>query len=361
MSRASLLAVLLAAGLVLAAPAVHAASPSVVVGQVYAGGGNAGAAFTNDFVELFNRGTSAVDLSGWTLQYAASTSTSWQASALTGSIAPGHRYLVQLASAGSVGSSLPAPDATGSSNLAVSGGKLAVVRDTATLSCGASAGSCSAVASVVDLVGWGSATDYEGAGAAPALSGTTAALRAADGCTDTDVNSADFSAATPTPRNSSAAAVTCGSPPAPGVSQDAAVDVDLQPVLSLTLERPTLSFGSAVAGGTPAPIGEHVTVVSNNVTGYSLTVHRSVFSPADLPLGIGASAPSGTQLGSGLTGGGLVAIPVTPAADLVLGTSAARSAGAGDVWATNVGFVSPLPVVAAGHYTATVTYTLIGR
>jgi predicted extracellular nuclease len=116
-----LLATLLGAVL-LAAPAAHGASADVVVSQVYAGGGNNGATYQNDFVELFNRGTAAVDLSGWTIQYATAAGTSWSATALTGSIAPGRHYLVQLASAAAVGSLLPAPDATGTTNLAASGG-----------------------------------------------------------------------------------------------------------------------------------------------------------------------------------------------------------------------------------------------
>ncbi len=70
-----------------------------------------------------------IDVSGWTIQYASAGGTTWQATALTGSIAPGRRYLVQLASAGAVGAPLPTPDATGTTNLAVSGGKVAVVRD----------------------------------------------------------------------------------------------------------------------------------------------------------------------------------------------------------------------------------------
>jgi uncharacterized protein len=45
-----LLASLLFAGLVLAAPAAHAASTNLVVSQLYAGGGNAGATYTHDFV-----------------------------------------------------------------------------------------------------------------------------------------------------------------------------------------------------------------------------------------------------------------------------------------------------------------------
>jgi hypothetical protein len=142
---------------------------------------------------------------------------------------------------------------------------------------------------------------------------------------------------------------------------DAAVEIDIAPVMSIALERPTVSFGSAGAGDTPPAISEQVTVVSNNEAGYALTVHRSVFTPADLPLGIAGTAPSGTQLGGSLAGGARAAIPIAPAADLTVGTSSARSAGGGDVWPTTLGFTSALPVVAPGHYTATVTYTLIGR
>ena len=39
---------------------------------------------------------------------------------------------------------------------------------------------------------------------------------------------------------------------AAGVSSDANLDVDIQPVLSLALERPTISFGNASSGDTPA-------------------------------------------------------------------------------------------------------------
>jgi hypothetical protein len=286
---------------------------------------------------------------------------------LSGSVPAGGHYLVQLAS-GSVGSPLPTPDATGTSNLAVSGGKVALVHATTALACGSAAGSCSADPLVTDLVGYGTATDYEGTGAAPAIGNTTAALRAGGGCTDTDVNGSDFSAAAPNPRNSAAAAAPCSAPPPPpppppsgGGPRDVPVDIDVDPVLSIALERPTISFGHAAAGETPASVSERVTVVSNNLTGYALTVHRTAFTPADLPLGLSATAPPGGQLGGQLAGGAMAAIPITPAADLLVGTTSAPSAAAGDAWATNVGFTSPLPFVAPGHYTATVTFTAIGR
>src|SRR5436309_12591524 len=206
----------LCAALLLVAAGAQGASSDIVVSQVYAGGGNSGASFTNDYVELLNRGSSAVDVSGWTVQYATSAGTSWQATALSGSIQPGRYYLVQLASAAAIGASLPTPDATGTTNLAVSGGKVALVRGATALGCGASAGSCSGNPLIADLLGYGSAADYEGAAAAPALNSTTAAIRSGGGCTDTDDNSTDFAAATPAPRNSASAPASCTvtSPPA---------------------------------------------------------------------------------------------------------------------------------------------------
>ena len=60
-----------------------APSTTVVVSQVYGGGGNAGATYTHDFIELFNRGSSVVSLNGWSVQYASSAGTSWQRTNLT--------------------------------------------------------------------------------------------------------------------------------------------------------------------------------------------------------------------------------------------------------------------------------------
>lgn len=82
-------------------------------------------------------------------------------------------------------------------------GKVAVVNSTTPLT------SC-ADASIIDKVGYGVSSQacFEGA-AAPGLSNTTAALRASNGCTDTDVNSVDFSAGPPNPRNSSTAVNVC--------------------------------------------------------------------------------------------------------------------------------------------------------
>ena len=257
-----------------------------MISSVYAGGGNA-APPTRTITSSSStaRRRSAVDLTGWTVQYASASSTSWQTTTLAGSIAPGRRYLVQLGSTAAVGAALPAPDATGTTNLAASGGKVALVRSATALTCGGSAGSCSAAA-LADLVGYGSAADYEGAAAAPALDSTTADVRANGGCTDTDANPADFAALAPTPKNSAAVASSCGGGgpvQTGGVTQTAAVNLDVQPVLSLALERTSITFGQALTGATPSPVSERLTVTSNDGAGYTLTVHRTA-APSDLPL-----------------------------------------------------------------------------
>jgi lamin tail-like protein len=362
MPRIRFISAALFAVVALAASGAQGASSDVVVSQVYAGGGNTGATYADDYVELLNRGSSTVDLSGWTVQYATAAGTSWQATPLAGSLQPGRYYLVQLASAGAVGGALPAPKATGSTNLAASGGKVALVRGAAGLTCGAAAGSCSADPLVADLVGYGGASDYEGASPAPALTATTAALRAGDGCADTDANGSDFTAAPPSPRNGSSPSASCAAaPPAGSTTADADVALDVASSVSVSLDRTSLAFGTAASGETPAPLLEHVTVLSNDGAGYALSVHRTAFTPTDLPLGMTAAAPTGASVGPALAGGATAPIPLAAAGDLVVGTSPARSASAGDVWSSNIGFTSPLPALAAGHYTATVTFTVIGR
>lgn len=363
MQRASLLAVLLSLAAVGAASAAVRTSPDIVISQVYAGGGNTGASFANDFVELFNRGPAPVDVGGWSVQYASAGSASWQATALSGTIAPGRFYLVSLASTAAVGGALPKADLTGTTNLAASGGKVALVRGLAELTCGASAGSCSKSSLVADLVGYGAATDYEGAKPAPALDSGTAAVRAGNGCTDTDSSAGDFTAATAAPRNSAATARTCAGTPPPGGGdgKGVAVNLDVESALSISLDQSTLSFGKVAPGSKPAPLAERVTVVSNDAAGYSLTVHRSAFAPADLPLAISAVAPGTAKVGTGLAGGALVPIPIPPAKDLAVGTATAASGAAGDLWRAAFGFSAPLPAGRAGLHTATVTFTVIAR
>ena len=97
MSRTLL--VVLAAALFLLPAAAHASASGLVVSQVYGGGGNAGATFQNDYIELFNRGSSAASLAGWSVQYASSGGTgAWTVTPLNAlTLQPGQYYLVQEA------------------------------------------------------------------------------------------------------------------------------------------------------------------------------------------------------------------------------------------------------------------------
>jgi hypothetical protein len=176
----------------------------VVISAVYGGGGFDDAGFKNDFVELSNRGTTTVSLEGWSIQYAAATPTAWSVTLLTGSIAPGGHYLVALAS-GNKGATLPKADATGTLNLGVKGGNVALVDSKTALTKDV----CPAMGKMKDFVGWGTATCHEGTGAAPAHINTTTTLRIDGGCTDTDDNKADFKAEAATPRNSESGTQDC--------------------------------------------------------------------------------------------------------------------------------------------------------
>jgi predicted extracellular nuclease len=201
-----------------------AVSTTVVISQVYGGGGNSGATYTHDFIELFNRGSTTVSLTGWSVQYASATGTgnfganTAQITDLSGSLAPGQYALIQEASTAAVGSPLPTPDVTDVTPINMSGtaGKVALTNTTTSLGCNGGSTPCppAAVAQIVDVVGYGNANFFEGAAAAPTLTSTTAALRNSSGCAETDNNAADFTAATPTPRNTASPLNVCS----PGVT-----------------------------------------------------------------------------------------------------------------------------------------------
>ena len=136
---------------------------NVVISQIYGGGGNSGAYYLNDFVELFNPLSTPVDLSTWSVQYASASGTTWANRAnLRGSIQPHHYYLIQLASQAAVGIPLPTADATNTSvNIsAATGGKVALVSNQTALTGSNPIGT----SGVVDFVGYGTANAYEGSG-----------------------------------------------------------------------------------------------------------------------------------------------------------------------------------------------------
>lgn len=161
---------------------------NAVISEVYGGGGNKGAAFTKDFIELYNPTSADLDLTGWSVEYLSASGNSGGKHELSGSIPAGGYFLIQEGG-GDTGEPLPSPDAEGNLNLSGSKGSVKLY---------------DASGAEVDLVGYGAASLSEGS-PSQALNNSTSAQRDAEG-TDTDDNAADFSAATPTPKSAGGAA-----------------------------------------------------------------------------------------------------------------------------------------------------------
>lgn len=193
-----------ATGFVTESPVGSSCNGTVVISQIYGGGGVSGATYENDFVELHNRGTSSVSLSGWSVQYAGATGTTWLVTNLNGSIAPGGYYLVEGAGT-TAGAPLPPADATGMTNMGTEDGKVALVKSTTALT-----KACPTSTNIVDFVGYGSANCSEGTRATAPTNKTTSMQRLDAGCVDTNNNKADFSVSAVTPRNKMTAAYVCG-------------------------------------------------------------------------------------------------------------------------------------------------------
>ena len=170
-----------------AAPAVpNGPSPDLVISQIYGGGGNSGATYSHDYIELFNRGSASVSLDGKSLQYASATGSgnlganAGQLTELSGSIAPGRYLLVREATNNAaVGAPLPTPylDDPTPINMSGTAGKVALANGVTTLGCN-TAETCAANGNdtrIIDLIGYGGATYFEGA-PAPGLSNITGRL-----------------------------------------------------------------------------------------------------------------------------------------------------------------------------------------
>lgn len=198
MKHAYSIVLALAAALLLAAPAF--AVNSLRISQIYGAGGNAGATYNADFVELYNAGGSAASLTGFSVQYAAAAGTTWSVVNLSGSIAAGGYYLIRMSAIGANGAALPGPDlAAGTVSMAAAAGKLALCNSTTALT-----GSCPTGGAILDFAGYGTTANcFEGAGPTPAPSTTQSAARISSFSNfniDTDQNATDFVATSVCPR-----------------------------------------------------------------------------------------------------------------------------------------------------------------
>ncbi|MCW2758434.1 MAG: multifunctional nuclease/2,3-cyclic-nucleotide, partial [Nocardioidaceae bacterium] len=201
LSLRALTAGLLATGVALSPVAAPSASAStdgsgLVVSEVYGGGGNTGATYTNDFIELYNPTAAAIDVSNLSVQYrSASGSGAFAATRLTGSVPSHGHYLVAEAKGTGGSTPLPTPDATGT--IAMSGTTGTVLLAAQPTALTVPTGNVTGNPAVLDLVGFGGSNTFE-ASSAPAPSNSASIARAATG-TDSDVNSADFTAGAPSP------------------------------------------------------------------------------------------------------------------------------------------------------------------
>jgi hypothetical protein len=308
---------------------LDALSGGVVISQVYGGGGNSGAPVRNDFIELFNRGTVPVNLSGWSVQYAATGGTSWQVTALSNvTLQPGQYYLVQESAGAGTQPLLPTPDASGSISMAAGAGKVALLNVTTAIPNGTACPSTN----VVDLVGYGTGTNcFEGSGpTTPLLTNTTAALRNNSGCTETDSNAADFTAGAPNARNTASPGFSCSGPTNPSgtaVANPTSVPAGQQTTLTVTVTpgaSPSstgvlvtanlsaiggsaaqaftgagnvFSFTATVSAGT-SPGGKSlpVTITDLQSRSGSASIALTVTAAQTSPTGVGAAAPASLRV-----------------------------------------------------------------
>jgi hypothetical protein len=302
----------------------------VLISQIYGAGGNSGAVYNRDYVELHNRSEVPINLAGWSVQYASASGTSWQSVSLSGNIAPGKYHLIGLGS-GSSGAALPTVDTSGTINMSATTGKVALL-DTPTMLTGSSP---LGNPSIQDFVGFGTANASEGS-PAPAPSSTTAIFRLGGGSTDTGNNSADFTTGVPSPRNSSS-----GTPVLPVITSAATATGTVNTAFSYQISAtnaPT-SYG---AGGLPA----------------GLTVNTATGLISGIPTGTGTTNATITATNGAGTASANLAITTNPAAggpallsedfaSLSTGNNTTTT-GASTAWAGNANFPNVSAAYEAG-------------
>lgn len=241
--------------LALCSTPLWAVSTSLVISQVYTAGGNSGATYNADYVEIFNLSSTNISLNGYALQYFAAGGTGGgQVIALPAgtTLIPGQRYLV-AAIPGGVGANLPvnADYSTGSLAMGAAAGRIYLTSSTTALS---GSNGCPS-ANVVDYVGYGTTSIcFEGSrGPTPTA---TLAIARRNACTDTDDNGADFATLSPAPRATASVPTVCGTSSL---------------LTSAAVNPSTVTAGSATLLTANGSIGLTATVDLSAFNGYSKT------------------------------------------------------------------------------------------
>jgi len=252
----------------------------LVINEVYGGGGNSGAPYRNDFVELYNNSNADVDISGYKVEYFSATGTTVANTLTIGAgktIKANSYFLIQMAAgANTAAAPLPTPDATETAAMSGTAGRVYFRNSAAVL---------------VDAVSFGGSTTTPSEGRpAPATTNATSVQRTPIG-QDTDNNSADFTTGAPTPTNSGPASNTSST----SVAKTDAAEPS-------TGGRFTLTFSPATAAGITIDYSFSTSATATFGTDYSAAYQGNLAQTGTLTI------PQGTTT---------VDITVTPIDDAV--------------------------------------------
>ncbi|WP_165355218.1 ExeM/NucH family extracellular endonuclease [Nocardioides oleivorans] len=247
---------LLASSLALAAGAFAPASANpagtaLVINEVYGAGGNNGALYNADYVEIKNPTGAPMSLSGLYLSYkSAGGGSGGPPFALAGTVPAHGTWLVQMSATGASGAALPTPDQVASPafNMAAAGGQTLLQTSSTVLTV---SGNVAGAAGIVDMVGASGSTTFETA-AAGSASTTVSLNRNATGA-DSDSNSADFTTAAPSPTPSGGGGTDPEPEPEPGqtltIAQVQGADAATSPYNNTTVKVEGIVTAMYATGG----------------------------------------------------------------------------------------------------------------
>lgn len=244
-------------------PASAAVGSKVVINEAYLKGGSPGAFFNRKFVELYNAGDTAQDLSGWSLQYRKDSSVA-KASAsntqqLSGLIEPGGYFLIGLPGNGTTGAVLPETDLTSTLNPGGTSGQLFLANVAEALEL---PGGSIADSRVVDFLGYGSAVSFETKAATVTEGNTTPNALVRTDFVDSNDNSKDFTnTTTVTPQGSGTGA------PNPDPSGSASPSPSTSPTQAPPVTPGTVIPISEIQGtGATTPLADQTVTTRGIVT-----------------------------------------------------------------------------------------------
>lgn len=343
----------LAAATMIFAPMAHvvrAETHGVVISAMYPGGGNTGATYTHDYIEIFNASDVPVDITGWTVQYSNPVSAHWQKTFLPEIMLLPGQYLLARQDDGPNGTVAPPADAQGSVGMQGDGSfKVTIVRSRLTIHGHSPMEDPSMQGKIEDFFGGGAANRWEGQAANPGtpLTWTQAWFRHDGGCQDTDNNHNDFYVATAYPN---ARSLQSPLSPCSGIGTTGTINstgtISAGQQVSVTVTDADLP-GSSVAISAAASNGDAEALTLNGSGG----VFTGTFTVANAP---GSAGNGSLEVQSGtitftyvdaLDGGGLTNQNRTDVTTVdavgAIGTTGVISA--------------PSSILSGGDYTVTVT------